>query len=274
MLVAALRLALAMAPAATATAPQVPEDPASARAAVEPLSVSRPSPSPGASIPSEGTSPARATTSAVAKTPEPYPRIAIGLFVSGGLIGATGLTFKVIGTSLAVSAAKEADRDATATARESDLPEDGDPFFGPSMDLLAIIVAAPLVTSSALLGSGMHVHGRWAAHRDHVERRPHVRRKANLMLGLGWSAIGLGIVSFATTRVTFPPPSATTHGRVTAIRELGWWTAIAGVFGGAGMAGYGVGYSIARDELDRRIQARIAPMLSRQLVGVGVSGRF
>lgn len=287
MLVATLHLALAMAATATPTTSRAPEAPASARAEVEPTAAPA---VPEASAPLQGPMPPPEIPAPPEPEPEPLARpstpvdaasmaeppdpLVLRMVVTSGVLGGLGLACKIIGTSWAVRSARANDGNAQTTvpSAESDSPVGGDPVFIPPMlDRLPDIAAITLLTSSVVvLGTGMVVHGRGTARRDVANGRPYDRRKIGSMLGLGWGAVGLGAASLVTALTL----EHDTHPRAIAAREIGTWTAIAAVFSGVGLASYGSGYRIARSELDRGPRARMAPMLSRQLVGVGISGGF
>lgn len=255
---AALQLALALSPGATpmppaleATAPApVTVAPVAPPSIVAPLA---PAPlAPGASQPSA--------------SPEiQRPRFrGIGMFVTGGLIGTVALPFKIIATTSDMRRAGEIDRGLEDPSVCFEICYVGFAFN---------IISTPLlVTSAGLIGGGMTMHGRWAAHRDAARGLPYDARRTRRMIGLGFGAIGAGIGAFVASR--FAMANAQSEGQWVARRELGWWAALAGLYGGAGVAGYGVGYRAGRRKLDRRLQASIAPMLSPQVVGLGMAGRF
>jgi hypothetical protein len=194
----------------------------------------------------------------------PPPRFrGIGLFVAGGVLGAVGLPFKIIATSSDSRVAREID----SGTYDPDVCVESC-YVG----FLFNIVSMPLlVTSAGLLGGGLSMHGRWAAHRDATRGLTRARR-TRLMTGLGVGAIGAGLATFLGTRLTLR--STTTDGQYIARRELGWWTLTAGLYAGAGLIGFGQGYEAGRRKLPRRVQAQVAPLLSPQLVGLGVAGRF
>lgn len=277
MFVAALRLVLAVAPAAAPQAPATVEvDPEIVPGCPQPASVKD-----GATQSVEtGTPSRRGPPTPVAPHPPPPLRAfgaepetfrplvelprqrGIGLFVSGGVLGVVGISFKIAGARANLSLARASDRTGTEIV-----------CFEPCGGFLSNIIATPfLITSAPLLGGGAHMLGRWVSYRDAAMRRPIDRRKTALMIGMGFGAIGVGVASWITGRLTFRK-AATNTGEV-AIYELGWWTAIASVYGGAGLVGYGSGYRRARRELWLELCDRVAPLLSSELVGVSLSGRF
>lgn len=285
MLVTTLGLSLAMAPSATPTAPAATTPP---QAMVEPAAV--PVQTPAVSEPptrSPATDPSTSTVEPSAVAPlEPLAPLGVeprpssegaeaielprwrgtGLFVASGILGLAGLSTKLGGTVVGVREAREIDRTGVL------------PFcidFCGGGGIIANMAATPLImTSEALLSGGLSRYGRWAAHRDVANGIPHDRRKTGLMIGLGLGAIGIGFASWLATRFTFQ--DADTYVGKVAVRELGWWTSIAAVYGGMGVLGYGAGYGNARWQLSlpSRFRAHVAPVLTRQLAGVGVSGRF
>jgi hypothetical protein len=262
LLVPTFLLALAPAPAAT----PVPETATPAR--VE------------GSAPFEGSSPELPRpTSNAARMPKARTEIRLPSFSGealsfvGASLGGLGVLFKISGTIFATDAAKEADRREADPS--SEIPEDP-PIFELDFNFRGVVsnvIAASLLTSSVpLLGSGMGMYGRWVAHSDAAAGRPYDRRGTGLMIGLGCGAIGLGITSLVIT--SFADDSAQTHAKSASIREAGYWTGTAGILGGASLAGYGVGYHIARSRLEPRLHVRIAPLVSYQLMGAGVAGSF
>jgi hypothetical protein len=209
-------------------------------------------------------SPLGSATAPAATLEVPPPRFrGIGLFVAGGVLGAVGLPFKIIATSSDARVAREID----SGTYDPDVCVESC-YVG----FLFNIVSMPLlVTSAGLLGGGLSMHGRWAAHRDATRGLTGARR-TRLMTGLGVGAIGAGLAAFLGTRLTLR--NTTTDGQYIARRELGWWTLTAGLYAGAGLLGYSLGYEAGRRKLPRRVQAQVAPLLSPQLVGLGVTGRF
>lgn len=271
--VAALQLALALSPGAT-PAPPAPTEavaaPAPAVVATSSADIPAGPAEPGPTPPSIVAPLAPAPLVFGASQPSPTPEIqpprlrGIGMFVTGGLIGTVGLPFKIIAATSDMRRAGEIDRGLEDPSVCFEICYVGFAFN---------IISAPLlVTSAGLIGGGMTMHGRWAAHRDAARGLPHDTRRTRLMIGLGFGAIGAGIGAFVASR--FAMANAQSEGQWVARRELGWWAALAGLYGGAGVAGYGVGYRAGRRKLDRRLQAGIAPMLSPQLVGLGMAGRF
>jgi hypothetical protein len=242
MLAATLQLVLAMAPPVAPVAePAVAPLPPSAAPAPSP----DPEPSPAPEL-------------------EPPRYRGIGMFVTSGLLGAVGFPFKIIATSSDTREARDIDRGVS----DPDVCVESC-YVG----FLFNVISAPLlVTSAGLLGGGMTMHGRWAAHRDAGRGRLHRARRSHLMIGLGLGAIGAGVGAFIGSR--FALRNADFESQYVARRELGWWVGLTGVYAGAGLTGYGVGYEGARNKLPVRVQARVSPMLSPQVVGLGVSGRF
>jgi len=258
MLATALQLALVLSPGATSTAPAPAVAPATV--AVAPVApapvVAPPTPAPFAS---------GSTQSSTAPEIQPPRYRGIGLFIAGGVIGAVGLPFKIIATTSDTRLAREIDR---GTYDPDVCIESCYVGFG-----FNIISTPLLVTSAGLIGGGMTMHGRWAAHRDAARGLPLLdARRTNLMIGLGLGAIGAGIGAFVVSR--FAMANTQSDGQWIARREIGWWAALAGIYGGSGVAGYGVGYRSARRKLDRRLQTNLVPMLTPHVVGLGLSGRF
>jgi hypothetical protein len=301
MLACLIQLSLALAPAAAPTpapAPSEMTEPADGPVAAEPSSTppvpgsdvapieaepeaepvatppasapQTPAPAPLAPAPTvvvplaPASSPLGSTASPAATLEAPPPRFrGIGLFVAGGVLGAVGLPFKIIATSSDTRLAREID---SGTYDPEVCVE------GCYVGFLFNIVSMPLIVSSAgLLGGGLSMHGRWAAHRDATRGLTGARR-TRLMTGLGVGAIGAGLAAFLGTRLTLR--NTTTDGQYIARRELGWWTLTAGLYAGSGLLGYSLGYEAGRRKLPRRVQAQVAPLLSPQLVGLGVAGRF
>lgn len=199
-------------------------------------------------------------------TPElPRPRFrGIGFFVTGGLFAAVGMPFKIIATSSDTREARDIDRGVSDPSVCIEFCYVG--------TLFNVISAPLLVTSAGLFGGGMTMHGHWAAHRDASRGGLRSARRSHLMMGLGFGAIGAGIGAFIASR--YAMRTAESEGQYVARRELGWWTLTTALYAGSGLAGYGVGYEAGRRKLAHRVQAQLAPMLSPQLVGLGVAGRF
>jgi hypothetical protein len=261
MLAATFRLALAMAMAPPT--PRESEAPATARTEAEP----------DVEAPLRTTSP-RSTPVETAREPVPHPELerpvsrGVGLLATGSALGGLGFTIMFFATARSVSSAKDADREA---AREpSEFPDES---FGPDFDgTIAHIIAAPLlVTSAGLLTAATSLVGKSAAYDDVAAGRPYPRG-TNVMIGAGAGAVALGTATIITTRLA--DGLASTHLRAATMREAGLWTGTAAILAGAGLLGYGVTYRVNRTMLDRAFQAQVAPVISRELVGVGVSGRF
>jgi hypothetical protein len=212
------------------------------------------------------TAPMQAPVEAAPPIPAPRRR-GIGLFIAGGILGAVGLPLKIVATTSDTSTAREYD---AGLIDPDDCVESC--YAGP---LFNVISAPLLITSASLVSGGLSLHGRWAAHRDVARRRPPYLLRTRLMTGLGAGLIVAGVATFIGSRFALQGPhaSASASGFVS-IRELGWWSAVIGIYGGAGLVGYGTGYRAGRRTAEPKRQAQVAPLVSPQLMGVGVSGRF
>jgi hypothetical protein len=281
MLAAAIQLALALSPgpsvapettppAEAVTVPQPAEVPMPAALAEPAAPIVAPvAPAPVvAPVEPVEPSPAFEAPAAVFGVPTPeieLPRFrGIGMLVSGGLVGLVAIPLKITATAADVGQAASIDRGES----------DPDPcieicYAGSIINVLSL----PLhMTSAGLLGGGTTMYGRWAAHRDAARGRAFATRRARIMMGVGFGALGAGLTAFVASRLTLHDTA--TESQSVARRELGWWGALAGLYVGSSLAGYGVGYLGGQRHVERRLQASVTPMLSPQLVGLGVSGRF
>lgn len=283
MLAAALRVALAMAPEAVQSPPEdvppetvgaeIPEAPPAAVPEAPPTVDTAPAVAPVG--PPKPTAPAprpphRASQpAAVAEPPPPLdlpmPRHrGTGLFVSGGILGTAWVSLKAASTVLDLRDAASFDRGESdpSICVESC-------YIGWDFNALSSPV---FLTSVALVGGGMHVYGRWTAHRDVRRRVPHDLRRTRLRTRLGWGLIGGGLGAFVVARIALLGPKSETG--VVAIRELGWWLAAGGLYSGAALAGYGHGHRVGRRKAEAHVRAQVMPVLSSHSVGLAASGRF
>lgn len=249
--------------------PPVPEAPppavAGPEAAPAPAATSpSPAPTPAASVAAPSAMEAPPTDTPPASPAIELPgRRGVAAFVFGGALGVGGLALKIAAAENDVNFARTVDAGVEPMCIE----------FCSGGPVLNIIATPLLMSSVILVGSGMNLHGRWAAHRDVAKGRPpHSRRTTALMIGLGFGAVGAGVASWIASRVAMG--ATTTEMQRVAVRELGWWTAIAGVYAGAGTASYGLGYRAGQRKLERRRQVGVAPLLAPQTVGLGMAGRF
>ena len=126
------------------------------------------------------------------------------------------------------------------------------------------LAGAPmLVTSMGLLGGGMHLWGKW---RGETGRGSRLSPRVAMGVGIGSLLAGGGalLLSQVSARYTSDPT------QTVALIDIGWWSA--GIFGlsGAALLGYGHGLRRGYD----RAPFNFAPTVSRNFMGLGVSGRF
>jgi len=193
-------------------------------------------------------------------------RHTIALTTTAAVLATAWIGFKLVGTLNDPTLAREIEaNDDPLTDPEDDCVEGC--FVGPTMNL----AGSPfLLASVALLGGGMHQHGRRLA----LERRGLGRtRRAGVILTsvgagtLGLAALGLGL-GLGLQWVGATPTSAV------ASREVGWWTGAA--FGLTGAALAGLGHGILREHAagKRNVEVSASPVMARGLAGVSVAGRF
>ena len=196
--------------------------------------------------------------------PEPperrYKRRAIGLLISGGLVAIPTLILRVT-VSVSDNQLARGPADARSGCIESCyLGTVLNPAFFPLQALTA-----------GLLGGGMRSLGRWAAIRD-AHAGVSDASRAHRLTWLGVGVMGAGLATFVGTQVvshTFAYDSVAAVG----IRDAGWWVATLSLPAGAGLMGYGTGYR-KQSLMGARRAASVAPRVSRDVVGLSVSGRI
>jgi hypothetical protein len=195
----------------------------------------------------------------------PMPRYrGTGLFISAGILGAAWVSLKMVSTVIDLKLAAEIDRgeyDDSICAESC--------YSGWGFNAMS---APVLLSSVALVGGGMHVHGRWTAFRDARRGVPQDLRRTRLRIRLGLGLVGAGLGSFVVSRIALWGPRSETG--VVTIRELGWWLAAGGLYSGAMLAGHGHGHRVGRRKAEARARMQVMPVLSRHSVGLGAAGRF
>lgn len=175
------------------------------------------------------------------------------LLVSGGLLSATAFSLQIAATHLSV------------VTRDRDPSTCGDEGCRMGVFLYTLGSAPTFALSIGLLGGGMHLAGRRAAHDDALRGR---RRDTRWMMGVGYSLLGagLGVFSLGTglgkARDSWPAV------------DTAWLLGPGLGTAGAMLAGYGTSYHIHTRRSNRSAQLRVTPIAGRDITGLSVAGRF
>lgn len=207
--------------------------------------------------------PIPATTSATSPGHPDAPRRLApgsGLLISAGILGAGGLTLKILGT---VFDAQELYRIQTGQRDPNECIESC--FSGWVYNSMG---AAMLVPSMALAGGGMHKRMRAEGEDDLTRGRSRLRR-AYVFTGVGYGLLLTGTATFTALQVSkwFAPAEAWVG-----MTEAAWWLGLAQGYAGATLAGWGDGYR--RGFHHPRVTYAVTPVASSRWTGIAISGRF
>jgi hypothetical protein len=186
--------------------------------------------------------------------PPPAPPSGRGMLISAAVVGGAGLVVRVL-TSISV-------------ARAIQLPD------GLPMDTMirgAIFYDPLIATGLGLAGGGMARRGRLDAHRELFEG---ATRKRATRKKLGWGLFGAGLATWALTRVAGGPGCRGNEDCKVRVWEWGYYLSLAGTVPGAIMGGYASGYAGYHRRFGHLADLGLAPVASRQMWGLALSGRF
>jgi hypothetical protein len=185
----------------------------------------------------------------------------LGLSIAGGLLGVGWLAVKGTVSANDPSVARDLDRGKQKGCIESC-------YIGTTFNPVGSVL---LVGSAALLGGGMHVHGRWLAHQDRGLGRS--ARTGRILAGVGGGMLGAGVLGLSLG-LGLQRLQGSSETQMLRSRELGWWSATAFGITGAALAGLGHGIVRGHRERRERIQVSVAPMFGAGITGLSFSGRF
>jgi len=186
--------------------------------------------------------------------PPPEPPSGRGMLIGAAVVGGAGLVARVL-TSISVIRAMQA---------PNGLPNDtmirGAFFYDP-------LIAAGL----GLAGGGMARRGRLDAHRDLFESTPPRRARHKK---LGWGLFGAGLGTWVITRITGRTSCGGNDDCSTRVWEWGYYVSLVGTVPGAILGGYASGFDGYRRRFGHLANISFAPIASRRMWGLGLSGRF
>jgi hypothetical protein len=132
------------------------------------------------------------------------------------------------------------------------------------------VVAAGAITTIVL---GAVRRGRYLAHRDVVVHGKR-RRAAKPFIIAGWTLFGVGLGTFAISRLLAPLSCDLVNPCEFRGFEAAWYLSFVVTAAGAGLGSFGTAYRDRARSHERRHLVVVAPWLDRSHSGVGVSGRF
>ncbi|MBC8068425.1 MAG: hypothetical protein IAG13_08835 [Deltaproteobacteria bacterium] len=139
-------------------------------------------------------------------------------------------------------------------------------IYGNVVNLVAVGAITTLVFGAVR-------RGHYLAHGDVVVHGKRRRQAKPFIIG-GWTLFGIGLGTFAVSRLLAPLSCDLVNPCEFRGLEAAWYLSFVMVAAGGGLGSFGVAYRDRARSYEQQRRIAITPWLDRSRAGVGVSGRF